>query len=128
MASTDAVTESSTLPETVADWIERGDHRRRRFPEGARIREVAIARELKVSRAPVREALRILVGRGLVRHVPNVGAVSSGMSRQTVTRGVRLRALIEADMARARPSPARPRRRRPDGGPARGDPHALAER
>ncbi|SDT11006.1 GntR family transcriptional regulator [Jiangella sp. DSM 45060] len=100
MVTTDALTESSTLPETVADWIERAiiDGR---FPEGARIRELAIAKELEVSRAPVREALRILAGRGLVRHVPNVGAVSSGMSRQTVREVYGLRALIEADMARA---------------------------
>lgn len=99
MATTDAVTESSTLPESVADWIERAiiDGR---FPEGARIRELEIAKELEVSRAPVREALRILAGRGLVRHVPNVGAVSSGMSRQTVREVYGLRALIEADMAR----------------------------
>ncbi|SEE88859.1 GntR family transcriptional regulator [Jiangella alba] len=100
MVTTDALTESSTLPETVADWIERAiiDGR---FPEGARIRELAIAKELEVSRAPVREALRVLAGRGLVRHVPNVGAVSSGMSRQTVREVYGLRALIEADMARA---------------------------
>ena len=44
---------------------------------GARIRERAIADELKVSRTPMREALRILAAEHLIEIAPNRGAIVS---------------------------------------------------
>jgi len=89
-----------TLPTAVADWIEEAIVAGR-FPEGERIREVEVSAEIGVSRAPVREALRILAARGLVRHVPRVGAVSTGLSPETVREVYALRALIESMICRA---------------------------
>lgn len=45
------------------------------IPSGTRINEVEVARELGISRGPLREAIRQLVSEGLLVHVPNKGAV-----------------------------------------------------
>lgn len=46
----------------------------RRYPPGARIKEIPVAGELGLSRGPVREALRLLAEEGLVRISTNQGA------------------------------------------------------
>ena len=62
-----------TLSEQIADQIYevivRGEH-----TPGDRIREAALADQFGVSRAPVREALRILERDAVVRVLPNRGA------------------------------------------------------
>ncbi|MDQ7903564.1 GntR family transcriptional regulator [Phytohabitans sp. ZYX-F-186] len=93
-------TDVPTLPAAVADWIARGIVAER-WPDGARLRETEIAAELGVSRGPVREALRVLGERGLVRLVPRVGAVVNGMSRDTISEVYELRAHIEALICRS---------------------------
>jgi DNA-binding GntR family transcriptional regulator len=67
----------SQTPPTVADRIERELERAilaGEYPPGAHINENAVASRLGVSRAPVREACRLLQRSGLVRIVPNQGA------------------------------------------------------
>ncbi len=54
--------------ERLMEAIEKGE-----LPLGSRIREAALARELGISRGPLREALRRLEGRRLVKHTPNLG-------------------------------------------------------
>jgi DNA-binding GntR family transcriptional regulator len=79
------MTESS--PTTVADRIERelerlilnGD-----YAPGTHINENALAARLGVSRAPVREACRLLQRAGLVRIVPNQGAYVQALSLSEV--------------------------------------------
>jgi DNA-binding GntR family transcriptional regulator len=44
------------------------------IPPGERIKEIPLARQLGVSRGPIREALRLLEHDGLVKIVPNRGA------------------------------------------------------
>ncbi|HEY0638581.1 MAG TPA: GntR family transcriptional regulator [Pseudonocardiaceae bacterium] len=95
----DGWNEVPTLPSAVADWIVRGIVAER-WPDGARLRETEIAEELGVSRGPVREALRMLHERGLVRHVPRVGAVVCGVSTATITEVYEMRAHIEAFICR----------------------------
>jgi len=95
----DKWTEVPTLPAAVADWIARGIIAER-WRDGARLRETEIAEELGISRGPVREALRILSERGLVRLAPRIGAVANGMSRSTITEVYELRAHIEALICR----------------------------
>jgi DNA-binding GntR family transcriptional regulator len=60
---------SATLTEQVVDAILRGAIERR-IPFGARLVEAEIAKELNVSRVPVREALRLLCSQGLVENKP----------------------------------------------------------
>src|SRR5438067_13345308 len=65
--------EHKLLSRTVADWLaERiisGEE-----PPGSRLTEIDVARRAGVSRSPVREALRILEGEGLVQIAPRFGA------------------------------------------------------
>jgi DNA-binding GntR family transcriptional regulator len=70
------------------------------YPEGAPLRQDALAAELGVSRIPVREALRQLEAEGLVAFSPHVGAVVSSLSLGDIKELFEVRALIEADLLR----------------------------
>ena len=65
--------------EALRDWITTG-----RLEDGERLIEETIARELKTSRGPVREALRQLEHEGFVRSFPYRGAVVLGVSDEEV--------------------------------------------
>jgi DNA-binding GntR family transcriptional regulator len=65
--------EHKLLSRTVADWLAERIINRAEEP-GARLKETTIARLAGVSRSPVREALRILQGEGLVDITPRYGA------------------------------------------------------
>jgi DNA-binding GntR family transcriptional regulator len=59
------------------------------------IREVAIARQLGISRAPLREALRQLMREGLVLHVPYRGTIVTPLTARTIEELRSLRRLLE---------------------------------
>jgi DNA-binding GntR family transcriptional regulator len=87
--TTTAVPERSiTLTEQVVEAILRGAIERR-IGFGARLIESEIAKELKVSRVPVREALRLLCSQGIVENQPYRGmclmAVDDRMLQETLT-------------------------------------------
>ena len=65
--------EHKLLSRTVADWLAERIIMGQEAP-GARLTETNLARLAGVSRSPVREALRILQGEGLVEIVPRYGA------------------------------------------------------
>jgi len=71
-----------------------------RLPAGARIVEADIARQMAISRSPVREAVRKLEHEGLVEYVPRHGTVVVGLSRDDVADAYQLRAHLEAYGAR----------------------------
>jgi DNA-binding GntR family transcriptional regulator len=54
------------------------------IPAGDRLNEVALCAQLGVSRTPLREAVRMLAGEGLVELVPARGAVVRRMTRKDV--------------------------------------------
>lgn len=81
--------------DAIRDRILRGD-----YPEGAPLRQDAIAAELGVSRIPVREALRRLEAEGLVAIHVHQGAVVPILSLEEIEELFELRALIEADLMR----------------------------
>ncbi|MBT2901870.1 MULTISPECIES: GntR family transcriptional regulator [unclassified Streptomyces] len=56
----------------------------RRYPQGARLVEREVAEELRMSRVPVREALRALVGEGLLELLPHSGVRVRRMERADV--------------------------------------------
>src|ERR1700733_7462283 len=66
------------------------------FPPGDRLRESAIAAELKVARNTVREAVRILELSGLVRYEVNRGAVVIAPTAQNVDALYTARERLEA--------------------------------
>ncbi|HTX52689.1 MAG TPA: GntR family transcriptional regulator [Candidatus Baltobacteraceae bacterium] len=84
-----------TLAEQVAGSIRRAIAEGR-IPPSARLLEFALARELGVSRAPIREALGLLEREGLVVKEPNRGARVVELTEETVREVASLRALLEA--------------------------------
>jgi DNA-binding GntR family transcriptional regulator len=75
----------------VAGMIEPGDP----------IRPDALAAELDVSRVPVREALRILEGEGIVEHRPHHGATLTALRDTDLREIYRIRQLLEAEAVAA---------------------------
>lgn len=70
-----------TLPRQIADRMAEAIVEER-FAPGERLKEVELAEGFDVSRATVREALRILERKGLVTIVPQHGAQVAKLSRQ----------------------------------------------
>ncbi|MFE3652919.1 GntR family transcriptional regulator [Streptomyces sp. NPDC057579] len=70
------------------------------IPSGTRINEVEIARELNISRGPLREAIRYLVSEGLLVHRPNKGAVVFEAQPDEVEALFELRSALETAAAR----------------------------
>ncbi|MBN1571419.1 MAG: GntR family transcriptional regulator, partial [Acidobacteria bacterium] len=63
---------------------------------GSAISEVALAAELGLSRTPVHEALRQLLGEGLLEEDPSGGIVVVRLSRQDFVELYELRSVLEA--------------------------------
>ncbi len=102
-----SATDFSTTPDTaiprqsltvaVADKL-RDQIIRGEIPEGAQLRQDAIATQYRVSRIPVREALRQLDAEGLIEIVPNRGAVVPALSPDDVEELFSIRALLEPEV------------------------------
>jgi DNA-binding GntR family transcriptional regulator len=84
---------TSAVAEKLREQIIRGE-----IPEGAQLRQDAIANQYQVSRIPVREALRQLDAEGLITIVPNRGAVVPALSPQDVEELFTVRALLEPEV------------------------------
>lgn len=67
---------------------------------GARLREVEIAERLGLSRTPVREAMRLLEGDGLVVHQPRLGATVRALDYAEIMELYEMRAVLEGTAAR----------------------------
>jgi GntR family transcriptional regulator of gluconate operon len=62
---------------------------------GERILEVPLAEQLRLSRGPIREALRVLVAEGLVVRQPRLGAIVVPIDERTVDEVYSLRIALE---------------------------------
>ena len=71
-----------------------------RLHPGQRLKEEELARELGISRTPVREALLMLQAEGLVDAAPNRGATVRSHSAEDLDDLYQLRALLEGHAAR----------------------------
>lgn len=67
---------------------------------GDRLTETDLARRLRISRTPVREAIRQLEADGLVTHVPRVGATVRTLDYSEVMELYEMRTVLEATAAR----------------------------
>lgn len=65
------------------------------FPPGSALREVSIARELGISRAPLREALLRLSDEGLIERIPYRGSFVTNVSAKHITEIAGLRKKLE---------------------------------
>lgn len=71
-----------------------------KYKENEELREVAIGKELGVSRTPVREALRQLELEGLVKIIPNRGAFVTGIQPKDIHDIYMIRSKLEGLCAR----------------------------
>jgi GntR family transcriptional regulator of vanillate catabolism len=65
------------------------------FVDGSRINEVALSIRLGVSRTPIRAALQMLAGEGLLHHKPNKGFTVRKFSISDIVSAFEMRALAE---------------------------------
>jgi DNA-binding GntR family transcriptional regulator len=93
----DAAIPRQSLTVAVADKL-REQIIRGAIPEGAQLRQDAIATQYQVSRIPVREALRQLDAEGLIEIVPNRGAVVPALSPDDIEELFSIRALLEPEV------------------------------
>lgn len=68
-------------PDSVVDWIQQGLYSGRYVP-GQKLAEADLIKTLRVSRGPVREALKRLHGKGIVRQIPYCGTHIRAFSRK----------------------------------------------
>ena len=67
--------------------------------QGSFIDEVALCEHLKISRTPLREALKVLTAEGLVRHEPRRGSFVNEVSEQDLDEIFPIIALLEGRCA-----------------------------
>jgi DNA-binding GntR family transcriptional regulator len=86
---------SDQVKDRILQWILEGE-----LAPGSRIIETRVARELGVSQAPVREALRDLATLGVVEMKPYRGASVRQPSKTDLVEAMEVRAVLEALAAR----------------------------
>jgi len=90
---------TARLPERLRESIEEDIATGRLLP-GTRLDEVELATRFGVSRTPIREALRLLLGEGLIETRPNRGAVVAQVTPQRLIEMFEVMAELEAMCAR----------------------------
>ncbi len=85
---------SGEITETLRDAIITGQ-----FPQGSKLSETKLARDLDVSRGPLREAIRKLEGMNLIEHVPQQGARVVTLNMQFVLEVYETREALETKAA-----------------------------
>lgn len=88
-----------SLANAAQDWIT-GQILRGRIKPGEKLAEVALARQMGISRSPVREALRALSAQGLIIVEPRRGAFVADMDARHVQDLYACRLLIEPECVR----------------------------
>jgi DNA-binding GntR family transcriptional regulator len=76
--------------ERITEQIIRGD-----LEPGARVQEAVLARQLGISRGPLREAIRRLEGRGLLVRVPHIGVKVASPSLEEILDLYMMREVLE---------------------------------
>ena len=84
----------TTRSETIAVKL-RGAILAGEFAPGERMFELELSEKLKVSRTPIREALKSLAGEGLLDHVPNRGYYVRAYSVDDIVEAYEIRAALE---------------------------------
>jgi DNA-binding GntR family transcriptional regulator len=99
--SINSIANHQSLAKEVADFLRRELLISAKYPQGTFIREEELARELNISRAPVREALKELEGQGLVRSIPRKGSMVLGFSPEDVEELYDIRFALETQVFEA---------------------------
>lgn len=86
----ESVTRSVSITEKLRTAILAGE-----FRPGERMFEVNLSERLKVSRTPIREALKVLAGEGLLDYTPNRGYHVREYSVDDIVQAYEIRAVLE---------------------------------
>jgi len=87
----------SNLPKRIADQL-RELIGRGTLPPGLQLRQLDLAERFQASRVPIREALKLLHGEGIVEHDPNRGFFVAPLSIAEARQLYRIRHLLEAEL------------------------------
>lgn len=87
----------TNLPKRIADQL-RELIGRGTLPPGLQLRQMDLAERFKASRVPIREALKLLHGEGIVEHDPNRGFFVAPLSIDEARQLYRIRHLLEAEL------------------------------
>lgn len=88
--ATDQRPPTRLLADQIAAAVRSGE-----YPPGAHLRQETLADRFKVSRTPIREALRILEAKGVVELIPNQGAVVRTPAPREIREAYQVRAELE---------------------------------
>ena len=102
MAVTDGELESYSLVELAFNRLSQEILSGRSDP-GERLVEEQLTKRLGISRAPLREALRLLAQQGLVEHIPRRGVRVATLSDEDVRELYEVRDVLERHAVRSRP-------------------------
>jgi DNA-binding GntR family transcriptional regulator len=91
--------ENLTLWQRVYEHLHE-EIRQQRLPPGTELREAALAKELGVSRGPIREAVTRLAAEGLVTVRPRHGAVVRELTAEEMIDAYQVREILEATAMR----------------------------
>lgn len=94
MDNTELLFDKNSLCEKVYEYL-RNQIMSGKLPPNYRLPENELASNLQVSRAPIREALNMLVNDGFVIRVPRHGAVVAPVTRKEIDENWELRILLE---------------------------------
>ncbi|MBN8962429.1 MAG: GntR family transcriptional regulator [Rhizobiales bacterium] len=86
----EVLTRSVSITDTLRSSILAGE-----FKPGERIYEVNLSEQLDVSRTPIREALKVLAGEGLLDYIPNRGYHVREYSVDDIVQAYEIRAALE---------------------------------
>jgi DNA-binding GntR family transcriptional regulator len=90
-------TREANLPKMIADQL-RELIARGALPPGLQLRQMELAERFASSRVPIREALKLLSGEGIVSHDPNRGFFVAPLSIDEARQLYRIRHLLEAEL------------------------------
>ena len=88
--------DTATIKEQVYQILRR-ELVRQRYEPGEWLQENEIAERLNVSRSPVREALRMLTGEGLLVEVPKKGVYVRKLTEDKIRENFSIRCLLEVN-------------------------------
>ena len=90
-------TRETNLPKVIADQL-RELIVRGTLPPGLQLRQMELAERFDASRVPIREALKLLSGEGIVEHDPNRGFFVAPLSLNEARQLYRIRHLLEGEL------------------------------
>jgi DNA-binding GntR family transcriptional regulator len=90
-------TREPNLPKRIADQLRELIGRGTMAP-GLQLRQMDLAEKFNASRVPIREALKLLHGEGIVAHDPNRGFFVAPLSIDEARQLYRIRHLLEAEL------------------------------